>query len=104
MFDYLPQQALPYVVDIPHLTDGRRIGPDDETARDHRFEHRPGKHERIGEIGGPTPLGRSSPRKDAPGAARPAEVAGTPGWLAQPRNRDVTGRGRDVCRVVANGV
>jgi len=35
MFDYLPQQALPYVVDIPHLTDGRRIGPDDETARDH---------------------------------------------------------------------
>ena len=33
---------------------------------------------------------RSSPRKDAPGAARPAELAGTPGGPAQPRNRDGT--------------
>ena len=50
MFDCLPQEALPYVVDIPASQTGVVSDPIDETARGHRFEHRQERTERIGKM------------------------------------------------------
>ena len=67
------------------------LDPIDETARGHRFEHRPEKQERIVEIG----VGRRHwavhrPVNTRRARPRPAELAGTLGGPAQPRNRDET--------------